>query len=161
MDPKLKAFLDTIAWSEGTSTSPITKNNGYDVIVTGIHGPSVLTDYTYHPFEHGGSVTVRLRPLLVSTAAGRYQVLARYFEVYKAQLGLPDFSPASQDAVAIQQMKERRAVEMVEDSNISQAINACSNIWASFPGNDYKQGGKSFFDLRDRYKVFLNSQQGG
>ena len=30
------AFLDMLAWSEGTSTSPATAMDGYDVIVTGI-----------------------------------------------------------------------------------------------------------------------------
>jgi len=39
-----KAFLDVVATSEGTCTSPATKNNGYDVIVTGVDGkPEVFT----------------------------------------------------------------------------------------------------------------------
>jgi muramidase (phage lysozyme) len=159
MDSKLKAFLDTIAYSEGTSTSPITRNNGYDVIVSGVKGPSIFTDYADHPFAHGGHVLVRLGPpLLISTAAGRYQVLARYFEAYKAQLHLPDFSPASQDAVAIQQMKERGAVALVETGNAGSAILACAPIWASFPGNAYGQGGKSIEDLLAQYQKFLNLQ---
>ncbi|MBM0917129.1 lysozyme, partial [Escherichia coli] len=33
--PNDAAFLDTLAVSEGTETHPLTKNNGYDVIVTG------------------------------------------------------------------------------------------------------------------------------
>ena len=157
MDPKLKAFLDLIAFSEGTSASPITQNDGYDVIVSGVNGPSVLTDYSDHPFAHGGSVTVRRVPLLISTAAGRYQVLAHYFEVYKAQLGLPNFSPASQDAVALQQMKERHAPDFIAVGNIQRAIEACSNIWASFPGNGYGQGGKSMVELLAKYQTLLNS----
>jgi lysozyme len=96
-------------------------------------------------------VTVRRAPLLVSTAAGRYQVLARYWNAYKAQLRLPDFSPASQDAVALQQMKERKAVEMVEADNVEGAVAACSNIWASFPGNTYGQGGESMAALLAKY----------
>ena len=152
MDSKLKAFLNLIAFSEGTSTSRITQADGYDVIVSGVDGPSIFTDYTDHPFAQGGSVTVRRVPLLVSTAAGRYQVLAHYFKVYKEQLHLPDFSPASQDAVALQQMKERKAVAMVEAGNVESAITACSNIWASFPGNAYGQeGGKSMAVLLDKY----------
>ena len=59
MDGKLKAFLDLIAYSEGTSTSSVTKNDGYDVIVTGVDGPSIFTDYSDHPFANGGSVVVR------------------------------------------------------------------------------------------------------
>jgi muramidase (phage lysozyme) len=151
MDTKLKAFLDLIAFSEGTSTSRITQADGYDVIVSGVDGPSIFTDYTDHPFAQGGAVTVRRVPLLVSTAAGRYQVLARYWNAYKAQLHLPDFSPASQDAVALQQMKERGAVTMVEAGNVEGAIATCSNIWASFPGNTYGQGGENMATLLAKY----------
>ena len=50
-----------------------------------------------------------------------------------AQLGLKDFSPKSQDAVALQQIKERGALPMI-DGDIRQAIDRCSNIWASLPG---------------------------
>ena len=157
MDPKLKAFLDLIAWSEGTSTSLITKNAGYDVIVSGINGPQVFTDYSDHPFAHGGYVTVRRVPLLISTAAGRYQVLARYFEAYKAKLHLSDFSPASQDTVALKQMREHGAVNLVMEGKISAAIEACSNIWASFPGNNYGQGGHNVLDLTAKYVKLIEA----
>lgn len=41
--PNVAAFLDTLAFSEGTATHPLTRNNGYDVIVTGIDGkPEIL-----------------------------------------------------------------------------------------------------------------------
>lgn len=152
MDAKLKAFLDLIAWSEGTSTHPLTKNDGYDVIVTGVDGPRVFTDYAKHPFEGGGSVTVRRGPPpLYSTASGRYQLLARFWFIYRAQLGLPDFGPASQDAVALQQIKERGAVPMIEAGDIEGAIAACANIWASLPGNSYGQGGHTMALLLSRF----------
>ena len=155
MDPKLKAFLDLIAWSEGTSTSPITQNNGYDVIVTGINGPSRFSDYSDHPFAKGGAVQWQLDPPEFSTAAGRYQILARYWNVYKGQLNLRDFSPASQDAVALQMMKERKAIPLImlgEDIHIAAAITACSSAWASFPGNNYGQGGHNMSVLVEKYK---------
>jgi muramidase (phage lysozyme) len=155
MTPRLKAFLDTIAWSEGTSTSPLTQNDGYDVIVTGITGPSIFIDYSDHPFAHGGAVTVRAVPLLISTAAGRYQLLARYWNIYRVQLNLPDYSPASQDAVAIQQIKERGAIALIEAGNVAGAITACSAIWASFPQNSYGQGGKTMPVLIEKYQNLL------
>jgi muramidase (phage lysozyme) len=157
MDPRYKSFLDLIAWSEGTSTSPITANDGYDVIVTGMDGPSVFTDYSKHPFEDGGSVTVRINPTLISTAAGRYQLLARYWRAYKVQLSLPDYSPASQDAVALQQMKERDALTYLEADNPQQAIERCATIWASFPTNDYGQGGKGMGDLLAKYWALMEA----
>jgi muramidase (phage lysozyme) len=155
MSPTWKAFLDLVGWSEGTSTSPLTKNQGYDVIVTGIHGPSIFDNYSQHPFELGGSVQWQLDPPKFSTAAGRYQVLARYWRVYKAQLHLSDFSPQNQDTVALQQIKERGGLLLLDAGNIREAIDRCSNIWASFPGNDYGQGGKSVEALLAQYQMFL------
>jgi muramidase (phage lysozyme) len=153
MISKLKSFLDLIAFSEGTSIHPLTQNDGYDVIVTGVDGPKIFTDYSDHPFAHGGFVTVRLVPLLQSSAAGRYQVLARYWNAYKAMLKLPDFGPQSQDAVAIQQIRERKALPMIEAGDVQGAIKACSNIWASFPGNTYAQaGGHSMEALLEKHQ---------
>jgi muramidase (phage lysozyme) len=152
MDPKIKAFLDLIGWSEGTSTSPVTQNNGYDVIVTGINGPSRFSDYSDHPFAKGGHVQWNLNPPEFSTAAGRYQILARYWNVYKGQLNLRDFSPASQDAIALQMMKERKAIPLIMAMDIESAITACSSAWASFPGNNYGQGGHNMDVLLEKYK---------
>ena len=47
-------------------------------------------------------------------------------------------SPKSQDAVALQQIKERGALPVI-DRDIRQAIDRCSNIWASLPGAGYGQ----------------------
>lgn len=96
-----KAFLDMLAWSEGTDNGrQKTRNHGYDVIV----GGELFTDYSDHPRK-----LVTLNPKLKSTAAGRYQLLSRWWDAYRKQLGLKDFSPKSQDAVALQQIKERGA----------------------------------------------------
>lgn len=52
--PNVAAFLDMLAFSEETATHPLTRNQGYDVVVTGIDGkPEIFTDYSDHPFEHG------------------------------------------------------------------------------------------------------------
>ena len=46
--------------------------------------------------------------------------------------------PKSQDAVALQQIKERGALPMIDRGDIRQAIDRC-NIWASLPGAGYGQ----------------------
>ena len=51
--------------------------------------------------------TCQLNPKLKSTGAGRYQLLL-LVDAYCKQFGPKDFSPKSQDAVALQQIKERR-----------------------------------------------------
>ena len=145
------AYLDMLAWSEGTSTSRWTKNDGYDVIVEGIDdSPHTFTDYSDHPNVR---VTVN-RKGLISTAAGRYQQLYRYWPHYRDLLDLPDFSPDSQDAVAVQLIKERQALADVEAGRIEVAINKCSNIWASLPGNDYGQRQHRTSDLVAMFKKF-------
>lgn len=131
INPQRKAFLDMLAWSEGTDKpGQPTKDHGYDVIV----GGALFSDYSDHPRK-----LVTLNPKLKSTAAGRYQLLSRWWDAYRKQLGLKDFSPASQDAVALQQIKERRALELIDAGDIRQAIDRCSNIWASLPGAGYGQ----------------------
>lgn len=118
-----------ISHSEGTDRYG--KERGYNVLV----GGTLFVGYADHP-----RVSVSLPSLGIrSTAAGRYQVLARYFDAYKKQLSLPDFSPASQDAIALQQIKERGALKDVDAGNIRTAILKCKNIWASFPGSGYGQ----------------------
>ena len=57
---------------------------------------------------------VTLNPKLKSTGAGRYQLLSCWWDAYRKQLGLKDFSPKSQDAVALQQIKERGALPMID-----------------------------------------------
>ncbi len=151
------AFLDLIAHSEGTSTEKLTRNDGYDVIVTGVNGPEIFTSYVNHPFAARAPKLIRVDPLLTSTASGRYQLLYRYWPVYRVQLGLPDFGPLSQDLVAIQQIKERKAFGQILLGNIEAAISLCSPIWASLPGNDYGQGGKTVAELMELWGTLVQA----
>ena len=67
-----KAFLDMLAWSEGTDNGrQKTRNHGYDVIV----GGELFTDYSDHPRK-----LVTLNPKLKSTGAGRYQLLSCWWD---------------------------------------------------------------------------------
>lgn len=139
------AFLDMLAWSEGTDHPKQQSNDrGYDVIV----GGELFTSYRDHPRR----VVTLSRLGIKSSAAGRYQLLARYWSVYRRQLALPDFSPLSQDLVAIQQIKERRAVEMIEQGKIVEAISRVKNIWASLPGAGYGQNEHKINDLLVAYE---------
>lgn len=137
-----KAFLDMLAWSEIGPSLLAKSDNGYNVIV----GGNLFHDYADHP-----RVLVDLGRGLKSTAAGRYQLLARYFDFYKRNLRLADFSPASQDAIALQQIRERQALPLIDGGSIAVAIKACSNIWASLPGNTYGQHTNKLDDLLDAY----------
>lgn len=151
MTSNQRKFLDLIAWSEGTSTNRLTKCGGYDVVVSGPDGPEIFTDFRDHPFAQGRPAKlVRVghdRKGLHSTASGRYQLLLRYWRAYQGMLHLPDFSPPSQDAVALRQIHEQGADSAIEAGDIEDAIFKCANIWASLPGNTYAQGGHSAQEL--------------
>ena len=109
-----------LAWSEGTDNGRQNRNPG-DVIV----GGELFTDYSDHPRK-----LVTLNPKLKSTGAGRYQLLSRWWMPPPA--AWPErLLSKSQDAVALQQIKERGALPMIDRGDIRQAIDRCSNIWAS------------------------------
>jgi muramidase (phage lysozyme) len=156
MDKRIAAFLSLIAWSEGTSTSSFTKDDGYDVLVSGVNGPEVFTDYSDHPFAAREAQVVRLSPLLQSTAAGRYQILFRVWSYYCLSLGVRGFGHATQDAIALQLIRERIPLERIVAGEIEDAIRACSSCWASFPGNGYRQGGHSTETLTAQYQRLIS-----
>lgn len=131
------AFLDMLAFAEigKPMLSDPRTDNGYRVIVGSLPGKLILMDgYAGHPRK-----LVQIRKGLSSTAAGRYQILGRYWDHYKLTLSLPDFSPLSQDRYAIQQIREQKALLMIQEGRIADAIHRCRNIWASLPGAGYGQ----------------------
>lgn len=126
------AFLDLIAWSEGTDNGrQPTRDRGYDVVV----GGGLFGSYADHPRR-----LIDLPKLgIKSTAAGRYQILSRYFDHYKRTLGLPDFGPEAQDRIALQLIRECRALDDIKAGRIAEAIHKCRSRWASLPGAGYGQ----------------------
>jgi muramidase (phage lysozyme) len=145
----LDAFLTMIAISEGTE---FIGDHGYNCIVGSSPAhPHLFASYADHP-----RIAVRLSPTLTSTAAGRYQILERFYDAYKASLHLPDFSPASQDAIATQMIRERHALEDVTAGRLESAVAKCTSIWASLPGNSYGQHQNTLASLQSAY-----TQSGG
>lgn len=143
-----KAFLDMIAVSELGPKLIALSDNGYNVIVGSTPAKPILFDsYADHPRR-----LIQLRPGLASTAAGRYQLLARYYDAYKRQLGLKDFSPANQDIIALQQIRERRALPDIDAGHFTIAVGKVSNIWASLPGAGYGQHENTLAYLEDAYE---------
>ena len=94
-----KAFLDMLAWSEGTDNGrQKTRNHGYDVIVDG----ELFTDYSDHPRK-----LVTLNPKLKSNR--RRTLPASFPLVGCTASSWPErLLSKSQDAVALQQIKAWR-----------------------------------------------------
>lgn len=125
------AFMNMAAFTEGTDNNKQpTNDDGYDVLV----GGKLFASYTDHP-----NVLVKLNDRLSSTAAGRYQILYRFWVAYKKLLNLPDFSPLSQDRYFMQILKEQRALDDIIAGRFEAAIRKTNNIWASFPDSPYGQ----------------------
>ena len=148
MNTNIRAFLDMIAHSEIGDALLSHSDNGYNVIVgSKPDNMHLMANYSGHP-----KILVTLSPTLKSTAAGRYQLLGKYYDYYAKLLDLSDFSPDSQDAIAIQQIKECKALEDVEKGRFSVAVSKCAHIWASLPGAGYGQHENKLANLQSVYQ---------
>ena len=179
---QINAFLDLIAWSEGTSTSRVTKNNGYDVIVSGVDGPHSFTDYSMHPFS-GGRAPIIVKeaqpveyeadpanptgppkiihgaiPELISTASGRYQITLPTWSAIKELIGAGTFSPQNQDSAALKLLEQCNAPVAIGAGNLGLAFQRVSNTWASFPGNLFGQGGHTADELTEAYDAIMSGK---
>lgn len=67
-------------------------------------------------------------------AAGAYQFIASTWGDVEQQYGMPDFSPASQDAGAVARLVYRGALEDVMAGRFEQAVAKCRLEWTSLPG---------------------------
>ena len=128
------AFLDTVAVSEIGAALLAKSDDGYNVLVGSTASrPLLFSSYVSHPNVLNRQIRVP------STAAGRYQILTRWWRIYQAQMKLPDFGPVSQDRYALQQLREHGALPLIDAGRFREAIAKVSNVWASLPGAGYGQ----------------------
>lgn len=144
-DPNMRAFLDMIAYSEGTNGP-----EGYRYMFGYPQNPdrlcASLVDHPrqYFSFTAGGK-TQR------TSAAGRYQFLVGTWDELRAKLHLPDFGPASQDAAAIELIRQRGALPDIKAGRVAAAIAKCAKTWASLPGAGYGQPERKLASLISAY----------
>lgn len=146
----IAAALDAIAHSEIGAAILAKSDDGYNVVVGSVATAIATFDhYTVHP-----NVRVWLPKINDwSTAAGRYQTLHKYAEVYMQQLRLPDFGPQSQDMIAVQMIRECKAIPLFMSGRFDEAITACCSRWASLPGAGYGQHENSMDALRAAWQA--------
>nr|WP_312129387.1 glycoside hydrolase family 104 protein [Diaphorobacter nitroreducens] len=127
-----------VAYAEGTAGRG---DDGYNILF----GYGRFDSYADHPriYVPFGDTT--------TSAAGRYQILARTWDGVRGRLGLPDFSPASQDAAAIELIRERGALNDVRAGRVTTAIEKVRKVWASLPGAGYGQPERRLSSLLDAY----------
>lgn len=140
------AFLDMIAVSEIGVPLLAESDDGYNVLVGSTPSkPLLFKSYADHPNV--------LNTALHSTAAGRYQILYRWWKIYKAQMFLRDFSPISQDRYALQQLREHGALPYIDAGKFELAVAKCANVWASLPGAGYGQHENQIENLQAAYEA--------
>lgn len=137
------AFLAMLRQAEGTAgqADPYRVTYGYRHVINS------LAD---HPTETGEWPGLRLDdrmcalagfgPGCKSTAAGAYQIIRPTWARLRDRLGLPDFTPASQDAAAVELLRQRGALAAVEAGDVERAVHIARHEWASLPGNTAQQG---------------------
>lgn len=152
-DNNTAAFLGMIRQAEGTAGP-----NGYRTLF----GGALFDSYADHP-RRAVQFRDKLGRVLWTTAAGAYQAMAvspiptggytrsDTWDRISAKLGLPDFSPASQDAFAIELIRQAGALGDVRAGRFDQAVAKVRGIWASMPGAGYAQPEKSLEALRLAY----------
>jgi muramidase (phage lysozyme) len=179
--PRLAAFLDLIAASEGTSSSPISTADGYDIIVSGVNGPNRFDDFSQHPFA-GGREPILVRaartipaqvandsqghpqtlpmvsePAIHSTASGRYQIILPTWKAIAVHGAYTLFNPQTQDLAALDLISDHKCNAPIFAGDLTTAIHTLSAVWASLPGNLYGQGGRTLAWLQAKYVECLEA----
>ena len=122
----VRKFLDFLAEAEGAN---------YNTIV----GGKSFSDYSAHPNIIG--LRTKEGP---STAAGRYQITKTTYDDFARRLGITDFSPESQDKIALAIIQQQGAMDDVRQGKFKKAIEKLGNRWASLPSSPYSQPKKSW-----------------
>lgn len=117
--PNMQAFLKAIAAAEG---------GGYDFRYGAVRGrrndPWRFTDFSTHPGAgRGGRVT----------AAGMYQITRPTWREMSARMGLRDFSPDTQDLVAVEILRTIGAIDAVLRGDLAEVLDKASHRWSSLP----------------------------
>ncbi|MFG6097372.1 AAA-like domain-containing protein [Leptothoe sp. ISB3NOV94-8A] len=153
LDPRVKAFLDTIAWSLRTQSLP----SDYDIILDG----SEFTDFSDHPRKRTCIDSYFGLEAICGSSAGRYHMIPQTWDRVANQLGLNDFSPASQDLAAIELLREKGSLAQIEAGNFKSAIYNASSYWVTLPDADgesyYESAGyqaRSIDNLQFMYDLF-------
>lgn len=155
-DTNTSAFLAMIRHAEGTAGP-----QGYRTMF----GGKLFDGWGDHP-RRAVQFTDRAGRRLWTTAAGAYQFMAvsvlpggkrtsvNTWDRLRDKLGLHDFSPASQDAAAVELIREAGALADVRAGRFAAAVRKVRGIWASMPGAGYAQPEKTLTALQ---RVYINA----
>lgn len=136
------AFLRMLQACEGTLDA-----GGY----AALYGSTPSRPRTFDSFADHPRIASRisLSDTRYTSAAGAFQFMAvspipgggftrvNTWDRLRSKLGLSDFSPASQDAAALELIRECGALADVDAGRVLEAARKCRTQWASLPGANY------------------------
>jgi muramidase (phage lysozyme) len=147
-------------WQESTpvgDTSNLTKFLSFLSQAEGADYNTIVGGSRFNSFDaHPGVVGLRTKEG-PSTAAGRYQITKTTYDDVAPRLGIKDFSPQSQDAIATELIRRGKAYDDVISGNFESAINKLGSTWASLPSSPYSQPKKSWADVNKMLGVQVAS----
>jgi muramidase (phage lysozyme) len=173
-EARVRAFLRMLRVGEAT-----VGEKGYE---TNVGGRSFIKyykkDWHTHPRVH-----VQLTPKLKSDAAGAYQIMGNTWDdiaALRKKYHIADFSPESQDLMALLILKYKRRtplsekaikrlgekfrhaygdiVEYIKKGDIDKAILIASLEWASLPGSPYNQRTETYESVKKYYNEYLKQE---
>lgn len=138
----LIAFLSMIRYAEGTS--------GYFGYYKSFGGAYFLETDT-HPSIRTYGEFVKAGQLDYTTAAGAYQITRTTWLRLTSKMGLSGFTPADQDAMAIELIREQGAYDDVIAGRFTQAVQKVSGVWASLPFSTVPQPKRTLAQVQAAY----------
>ena len=129
-NPNVRKFLDMIQKAEGSK--------GYDYGFNNVK----LANLDDHP-RKSSSFTQTDGKKNTTNAAGKYQFMEKTWDGVKNKLNLKDFGPQSQDAAAVELLRQRGALDAIRSGDWSTALTKTGPEWASLPTSPYKQAKRS------------------
>lgn len=129
-NPNVRKFLDMIQKAEGSK--------GYDYGFNNVK----LKNLDDHP-RTSSTFTQTDGKKNTTNAAGKYQFMEKTWDGVKSRLALTNFSPESQDAAAVELLRQRGALDDIKAGNWSTALTKTGAEWASLPTSPYKQAKRS------------------
>lgn len=131
-NPNVQAALTVISKAEGTFGQG---DNGYNVSF----GGATFDDYSTHPNMQKGFTETTGRKN-TSGAAGKFQIIKPTYDALTKQLGTGgDFSPETQDLMAIELLRQRGALDKIMSGDIAGGLDRVNSVWASLPGSPHPQ----------------------
>jgi muramidase (phage lysozyme) len=113
------SFLDTIGYAEGADYNSLFGDHPAHKIPKW-----KFSDYSKHPGGVGSGG---------SSVSGRYQFKDETYALYAPKLGISDFSPRSQDMLAVYLLLSKGEFPKLANGDFKGVVNKRSKTWASFP----------------------------